>query len=273
MTPAGAAVENEPVAMITGGGTGIGAATARLLAAAGWRVAVVGRRQAPLERVAIETGALAIAADASDERQIERAVSCVQSTYGRLDGLVLSAGVIRPGRVAELAVEAWRATIETNLTGPFLLTRAALPLLLQNRGAIVAVGSIGACVTGPASAAYGASKAGLIRLIRSIAVDYGPQGVRANAVNPGWVRSEMADAEMDALGRVHGVDREAAYRLVTEHVPSRRAATSEEAAAAIRWLLSPDATYVNGAVITVDGGTSVVSAGALAFEQPSGVDG
>ena len=266
MTSAGATGMDEPVALITGGGTGIGAATARVLTVAGWRVAVVGRRQAPLEIVATETGALPIAADVSDEHQIERAVRSVQSHYGRLDGLVLSAGVIWPGRVADLPVDAWRATIDTNLTGPFLLTRAALPLLLESRGAIVGVGSIGACVTGPASAAYGASKAGLIRLIRSIAVDYGPQGVRANAVNPGWVRSEMADAEMDALGSAYGVDREAAYRLVTEHVPAGRAATSDEAAAAIRWLLSPEASYVNGAVVTVDGGTSVVGVGTLAFK-------
>jgi NAD(P)-dependent dehydrogenase (short-subunit alcohol dehydrogenase family) len=130
---------------------------------------------------------------------------------------------------------------------------------------VVAVGSIGAVVTGPASAAYGASKAALVRLVISIALDYGPDGIRANAVNPGWIRSEMADSEMDALGRAHGIDREAAYDLVTQHVPARRPAGPDEAAAAIAWLMSPDASYVNGAVLTVDGGTSTVSAGALAF--------
>ncbi len=192
-------------------------------------------------------------------------VAQVIDAYRHLDGLVLNAGLMIPGSIAELTVDDWRRTLEVNVTGPFMLLREALPYLLDSRGAVVAVGSIGAGVTGPASAAYGASKAALVRLIRSTAVDYGPAGVRANAVNPGWIRSEMADAEMDALGLARGIDREAGYRLVTKHVPARRAGTVDEAAAAIAWLLSPQATYVNGAVLTVDGGTSVVGVGTLAF--------
>jgi meso-butanediol dehydrogenase / (S,S)-butanediol dehydrogenase / diacetyl reductase len=260
------------VAIITGGGSGIGAAAARRLAGDGWRVVITGRRREPIAEVAADIGASALAADMSEPDQIEGVLSRVVSMHGQVDAVVLNAGVMRPGRVAELSVEDWRETMAINVTGPFLLARAALPLLLESRGAVVAVGSIGAVVTGPGSAAYGASKAALVRLVRSIAVDYGPQGVRANVVNPGWVRSEMADAEMDELGRAHNVDREAAYGLVTEHVPARRAAASAEVAAAIAWLLSSDAGYVNGAVLTVDGGTSIVGVGTLAFgtaPQPS----
>jgi meso-butanediol dehydrogenase/(S,S)-butanediol dehydrogenase/diacetyl reductase len=253
------------VVIITGGGTGIGAATARRLAAAGWHVVVAGRRSEPISAVASEVRGRALVADMSDEHEIEQVVSRVVDEYGRLDGLVLNAGVMLPGRVGDLAVEDWRTTLAINLTGPFILVRAALPLLLDSHGVVVAVGSIGATVTGPASAAYGASKAALVRLVRSIAADYGPDGVRANAVNPGWIRSEMADTEMDALGRVHGIDREAAYALVTQHAPARRPASADEAAAAVAWLMSSEASYVNGAVLTVDGGTSTVSAGALAF--------
>lgn len=253
------------VVLITGGGTGIGRATAQRLAASGWKVVVAGRRSEPIEAVASEVRGHALAADMSDEQEIERVVRRVRDDYGRLDGLVLNAGVVLPGRIGDLSVEDWQTTLAINVTGPFILVRAALPLLLDHHGVVVAVGSIGGVVTGPASAAYGASKAALIRLVRSIAVDYGPEGVRANAVNPGWIRSEMADSEMDALGRVHGIDREAAYRLVTEHVPARRPAATDEAAAAIAWLMSSEASYINGAVLTVDGGTSVVSPGALAL--------
>lgn len=257
----------QQVVIITGGGTGIGRAAARRLAAAGWQVVLTGRRSEPIDAVASEVNGRALAADMSDEQEIEQVVSRVVDEYGRLDGLVLNAGVMLPGRVGELSVEDWRRTLSINVTGPFILVHATLPLLLAHAGVVVAVGSIGGVVTGPASAAYGASKAALIRLVRSIAVDYGPEGVRANAVNPGWVRSEMADAEMDALGRARGVNRETAYSLITEHVPARRPAGADEAAAAIAWLMSPEASYVNGAVITVDGGTSVVSVGGLAFSN------
>ena len=257
------------IALITGGGSGIGAAAAHRLAQDGWQLVLTGRRPEPLEAIARRVGALALAADMSEPGQIDEVLGRVVAKYGRLDGLVLNAGVMRPGRVTDLSVEDWHTTLAINVTGPFLLARAALPHLLDSHGAIVAVGSIGAVVAGPASTAYGASKAALVRLIRSIAVDYAPHGVRANAVNPGWVRSEMADAEMDELGLAYGVDREAAYGLVTEHVPARRAARSDEAAAAIAWLLSSDASYVNGEVLTVDGGTSIVSAGALAFNRGS----
>lgn len=258
-------IDTDPVVVITGGGSGIGAGTARALTAAGWRAVITGRRTEPLNAVAEATGAVPIAGDMSDEGHIRRVLDRVRTDYGRLDGLVLNAGIMLPGRLLDLSVEDWRKTLEINLTGPFLLLKASLPLLVDTAGAVVAVGSIGAERTGPGSAAYGTSKAGLVRLIKSVAVDYGPQGVRANVVNPGWVRSEMADAEMDALGTARGIDREAAYRLVTEHVPSRRPATSSEAAAVIAWLLSPQAAYVNGAVVTADGGTSVVGVGTLAF--------
>ena len=253
------------VVIITGGGTGIGRATARRLAAAGWQESWPGGDPSQCNAVAGEVRGLALAADMSDEQEIERVATRVRDDYGRLDGLVLNAGVMLPGRIGDLSVEDWQTTLAINVTGPFILVRAALPLLLHHHGVVVAVGSIGGVVTGPASAAYGASKAALIRLVRSIAVDYGPDGVRANAVNPGWVRSQMADSETDALGQVHSIDREAAYSLVTEHVPARRPAATDEAAAAIAWLMSPEASDVNGSVLTVDGGTSVVSPGALAF--------
>jgi meso-butanediol dehydrogenase / (S,S)-butanediol dehydrogenase / diacetyl reductase len=251
--------------IVTGAGTGIGAAVARRLARDGASVVLVGRRRDPIERVAAATGQTFVVADASTEEGVERIVAATVDAHGGIDGLVLNAGVMLPGTVAEASVGDWRATLDVNLTGPFLLARAALPQLLERQGSVVSVASIAALRAGPGMAAYCASKAGLVLLTQCLAVEHGAAGLRANVVAPGWVRTEMADEEMDEFGGPRGLDREAAYAEITRNVPARRPATADEAAAAVVWLLSRDAAYVNGAVLTVDGGTSVVDVGTLAF--------
>ncbi len=155
--------------------------------------------------------------------------------------------------------------MRTNVTGTFLVARAALPHLVQTRGSIVAVSSAAALTAGPHSAAYCTSKAAVNMLIKTIAVDYGPLGVRANAVCPAWVRTAMADHEMDLLGTARDTDREGGYRIATAHNPLRRAASAEEVAATIAWLCSDAASYVNGAIIPVDGGAAAVNLGLLEF--------
>lgn len=251
--------------IVTGAGTGIGAAVARRLARDGASVVLVGRRRDPIERVAAATGQTFVVADASTEEGVERIVAATVEAHGAIDGLVLNAGVMLPGTVAEASVDDWRATLDVNLTGPFLLARAALPQLLERQGSVVSVASIAALRAGPGMAAYCASKAGLVLLTQCLAVEQGAAGLRANVVAPGWVRTEMADEEMDEFGGPRGLDREAAYAEITRNVPARRPATADEAAAAVVWLLSPQAAYVNGSVLTVDGGTSVVDVGTLAF--------
>jgi meso-butanediol dehydrogenase / (S,S)-butanediol dehydrogenase / diacetyl reductase len=251
--------------IVTGAGTGIGAAVARRLTRDGASVVLVGRRRDPIERVAAATGQTFVVADASTEEGVERIVAATVDAHGGIDGLVLNAGVMLPGTVAEASVDDWRATLDVNLTGPFLLARAALPQLLERQGSVVSVASIAALRAGPGMAAYCASKAGLVLLTQCLAVEQGAAGLRANVVAPGWVRTEMADEEMDEFGGPRGLDREAAYAEITRNVPARRPATAEEAAAAVVWLLSPQAAYVNGSVLTVDGGTSIVDAGTLAF--------
>lgn len=252
-------------ALVTGGGSGIGTAVARRLAGEGWDVCVTGRRAAPLHRVAEEVGGVAVVADAADPEAVQRAVDTAAERFGRLDAVVCNAGAGAGGTVAEQTPERWDRVLATNLTGTFLMCRAALPHLLEARGAIVTVASLAGLRAGPASAAYCASKAGVVMLTKCLALDHGAAGVRANCVCPGWVRTAMADGAMDELAAQEGTDREGAYALAVEHVPQGRAGRPEEVAEAVAWLAGPAASYINGAVLTVDGGAAVVDAASLAF--------
>lgn len=254
-----------PGALITGAGGGIGAATARRLAEDGFGVCLSGRRTAPLEVLAQELDGIAVSADTSKPNEIEAAVAATVERYGRLGAVVCCAGTGASGAVADQTLERWNHVIATNLTGAFLACRAALPHLVRTRGAVVTISSLGGLRVAPQSAAYCASKAGLIMLTQSIAFDYGPHGVRANCICPGWIRTEMADAAMQSLAETSGTGREEAYRKAVAEVPERRVGRPEEVADAAAWLVSPRASYVNGAVITIDGGAAIVDAASLAF--------
>lgn len=253
------------VALVTGGGTGIGAAVATRLAADGYHVAVTGRRAGPIEDVAKRIGGLAIEADTGVAADAERAVAETVERFGGLDALVANAGIGGEGTVRDLDPTVWDDVLRVNLTGPFLMARAAIDHLAARSGSIVTVASAAALRASPGSLAYNASKAGLAMLTQCLALDHGPEGVRVNCICPGWVRTPMADDEMTALGERLGTDREAAYAACLVDVPLRRAATTDEIAGTVAWLLSADAGYVNGAVIPVDGGHTNVDVATIAF--------
>lgn len=222
-----------------------------------------------MRRLTEETGALAHPSDVGDPDAAVSLVDAALTSFGRLDGLVLNAGIGRGGTVGDLALEDWEDVMRTNVTGPLLLPRAALPHLLRSHGAVVAVASVSALRNGAGNAAYATSKAALLQLCRSLAVDYGRQGLRANIVCPSWVRSEMADRRMARFAAEAGLGdggAEAAYDEATRPLPLGRPGEPHEVAAAIGWLLSPAASYVNGAVLTVDGGATALDPGTLAFD-------
>jgi NAD(P)-dependent dehydrogenase (short-subunit alcohol dehydrogenase family) len=255
------------VAIVSGGGTGIGAATARRFAAEGAHVVVTGRRPEPLRTVAAETGGLAVPGDAADPEHAPRAVAAAVERFGGLDVVVANAGVGFGGSAGDVDDERWTRTLDVNLTGPLRLVRAAIPTILERGGgSIVLVSSISGLVASTESAAYIASKQGLIGLARSLAVDYGPKGIRANALCPGWVVTPMADEGADELAAMRGVTREEAYSIGTGLVPLRRPATAEEMAACVLFLASDESSYVTGTALVADGGTTIVDAGSIPWE-------
>jgi NAD(P)-dependent dehydrogenase (short-subunit alcohol dehydrogenase family) len=262
-----------PVALVTGAGTGIGRATAIRLAEDGHVLALAGRRPAPLEEVAKEIRAgggtaMPVPADVSTPEGAEQVVGATLAAHSRLDVLVCNHGVGNSLPVGDDTPEGWEHTMRINLTGPFLLARAALPHLLEQQGSVVTVSSTNGWLAGPGWASYCTSKAGLIMLTRCLANDYGPRGLRANCVCPGWVRTPMGDDDMEVVRDAWDVSTDDAYWLCTRDTPLRRPAAPEEISEVIAFLASPRAAYVSGAVIPVDGGDSAVDSSSAAFHGP-----
>lgn len=242
------------VALVTGATSGIGAAVVERLLREGYQVAAVGRTVdlTPASAKAI-TGAVVTDVDIREETAVAEVVQAAVSRWGRLDVVVTAAGVQRYGTAADTTAEAWDDTFAINVRGVFLVIKHALPALRRQRGAIVAVSSIQAFVTQEGVAAYSAGKAAVNGLIRSVAVDEARHGVRANTVCPASVDTPMlrasaesfadpdtsADELMAAWGRMH---------------PLGRVATAAEVAAVVAWLASPDASFVTGVAVPVDGG-------------------
>lgn len=231
---------NGKVALVTGASSGMGAATADKLVGLGARVITAQRRA---------SGHETIEADLTDPEAPGRIVAEVEARAGRLDILVNNAGIMREGTVEETSLADWDLQIAVNLTAPFLLIRHAMPLLRAARGAIVNVGSIEGLGNNPRHPAYDASKAGLHGLTRAVAVDHGPDGVRCNAVAPGWIDTPLNEGFIASMPEPERF-RE---RIGGLH-PMGRTGTPDDVAELIVWLASDAAGFVTGQVWTIDGG-------------------
>lgn len=237
------------VALITGGSSGIGKATAERFLAEGYHVQICGRDGEKVKRVLAEIGSEALAgrsADVSDQEVSRELVAEVVERWGRLDALVTAHGVIgNPAKLKDLAAAEWRFVLDTNLLGPAFLTGAAVDALAETSGSVVYVVSINALQSEPWVAPYGVSKSGAVGLTRYAANELAPLGVRVNAVLPGWVDTPMARPFFEEAGVV---DVPLATNLM------RRPAQPAEIAEVIEFLASQRASFMTGECVVVDGG-------------------
>lgn len=256
------------VALITGGGTGIGFAIARRFIAEGSKVVITGRRQEVLDKAVQQFPAGMAAAccgDVSHEEDAKRMAATAFSFGARLDILVNNAGINTRGSITDLAPDAWRNVLEINLTGPFLLMKASIPHMIKGGGgSIINISSLGGVRCMPAMSAYNTSKAALIMLTQQAALDYGPHNVRCNVVCPGGVKTPMMEGAIDRFAGVLGTDRESVSALVSSDIPLQRLAEPSEISGICLYLASDDGSFTTGSVFLVDGGAAIVDVGRVA---------
>ena len=240
-----------PVAVVTGGGKGIGRTVTERLAGQGYRVIAVGRDGDALARVAAAEGVTSAVCDVTDEDQ----VAAMFADLDAVDVLVNNAGVSSSAPIESTSLADWRLQLDVNATGAFLCTRAALPLMRPRAaGRIVTVAST-AGVTGAAYiTAYTASKHAAVGLMRAVAAEVAGTSITANAVCPGYVRTEMTDRSVARIAEKTGRSRDQATEAIVSSSPLGRLIEPGEVAAAVDYLCSAEAAAVNGQVIVIDGG-------------------
>ena len=246
----------QKVALVTGAARGIGLATARRFLAEGWRVALLdieaGLLQKAVASLADADNTLALHCDVADAAQVARAFDQVAARFGRLDALVNNAGVAVFAPLLETSDADWNRILAVNLSGPFICTKAAVPLLREaGSGAVVNITSISAVRASTLRAAYGTSKAGLAHLTKQLAVELASLGIRVNGVAPGPVDTAMARA-------VHTPEIRADYH---DAIPLNRYGLEEELAEAIFFLSSDRSSYITGQILAVDGGFDAAGIG------------
>lgn len=243
-------------ALITGGGTGIGAAIAARLSEMGARITVVGRRPEPLEEVADGLdGAQPVPFDVTDEAAVEEGLKTATERFGPVDVLINNAGAADSSPFTRTTPDAWRAMLDVNLTGAFLMSRAVLPGMVERGwGRIVSIASTAGLKGYAYVAAYCAAKHGVIGMTRSLALEVAQKGVTVNAVCPGYTETELLSESVENIVDKTGVSEEEARAQLLESNPQGRFVSPEEVAEASTWLMSSNAGAITGQAIVVAGG-------------------
>lgn len=243
-------------AVVTGGGSGIGAAIARALAEEGARLTLIGRRLEPLETVAAAIpGAITVPANVIDRTSIEAAFQVARAAHGPIGILVNNAGIAPSAPFAKVTAEAWRETMATNLDALFHCCQAALPdLLAAPAGRIVTVASTAGLKGYGYTAPYVASKHGAIGLMRALAAEFAATPLTANALCPGFTDTDIVARAIETIAGRTGRSRAEALGELTRHNPQKRLVTPEEVAAAAVWLCLPASGAVTGQAIPIAGG-------------------
>lgn len=243
------AAADKPVVLVTGASAGLGEGIARRFAQGGWRVVAVARRKEKLEKLKSDLGAAnceIVVIDVTNPEAPQMAVDAALKAFGRLDCLVNNAGIFKFGAVHEVDDAALDEAIDISLKAPFRFARQALGVMKPG-SSVVSIGSVWGILAGMGGGSYCALKAGLIGLTQSIAVDYGPKGIRANLVAPSVVRTDMTDGFWDTDGF---------QRTNQEMTPINRDATVADVANAVFFLASPEAGFISGQTLALDGGWS-----------------
>jgi len=249
---------NNKIALITGGGRGIGRAIALAFAREGIRIAVAARSSDQVNQVANEigNGAIALVCDVADPQSVARMFSDLRERLGDADILVNNAGIAESATITNTSDELWQRHLAINLSGTFYCTRAALPAMLQKGwGRIINVASVAGKTGAPYIAAYSASKHGVMGLTRSVALEVAASGITVNAICPGYVDTDMVSRGIERITTRTGRTAEEALDTLKKMSPQNRLATPEEVAAIALLLASDEGRGINGQGINIDGGS------------------